>query len=119
MGFEPIIIREQDDLLRALECERRRRGLSTDEVDHYVGLTRGQTCKTENGGKRWGRGSFRMTPTIGWLLEFFGFRLVLMRAEEADLLIQGAQCRDLRKPARHASLQARALSMVMIWRPQD
>lgn len=113
----PIIIREHDDLLRALESERQRRGLTTEEVDHYVGLTRGQTCKTENGGKRWGRGSFRMTPTIGWLLEFFGYRLVLMPTAQADGLIADAQLRDLRKPQRRASSQAQVLSMVMTWRP--
>lgn len=111
----PIIVREHDDLLRVLEKERIRRKLTAEEVDHRVGLTRGQTTKTENGGKPWGRGSFRMTPTIGWLLEFFGFRLLLVKAEQAEALIEQAQIADHRKPSRRAGPEIVTMAVTTTW----
>lgn len=94
----PIFIRESDDLLTALAQEREARGMTCEELDHKLGVTRGHSNKMENGTKPWGRLCFRMTAIVGWALEYYGLRLVLMPADMAESLMLEADVRSNRRP---------------------
>lgn len=100
MKFARTIYSEADMAL-ALADRRRDLGQLQEEVEHLVGLTHGHLGKIEAGGKAWGKKPFRvrnqkpespenpqspasMTPTLFWLLQHYGLRLVLMDEETAQ-----------------------------------
>lgn len=105
MTFTRTIYTEADMAL-ALADRRRGIGQLQEEVEHLVGLTHGHLGKIEAGGKAWGKKPFRirasqaesaqigespqspasMTPTLFWLLQHYGLRLVLMDEATADTL---------------------------------
>ncbi len=101
MTFTRTIYTEADMAL-ALADRRRDIGQLQEEVEHLVGLTHGHLGKIEAGGKAWGKKPFRirssqaesespqspasMTPTLFWLLQHYGLRLVLMDEETAETL---------------------------------
>ncbi|HAJ45928.1 MAG TPA: hypothetical protein DCL54_05030 [Alphaproteobacteria bacterium] len=101
MTFTRTIYTEADMAL-ALADRRREIGQLQEEVEHLVGLTHGHLGKIEAGGKAWGKKPFRirnsqaesespqspasMTPTLFWLLQHYGLRLVLMDEEQAEAL---------------------------------
>lgn len=101
MTFTRTIYTEADMAL-ALADRRREIGQLQEEVEHLVGLTHGHLGKIEAGGKSWGKKPFRirnsqtesespqspasMTPTLFWLLQHYGLRLVLMDEATAESL---------------------------------
>lgn len=85
------------DMALALADRRREMGQLQEEVEHLVGLTHGHLGKIEAGGKAWGKKPFRirgeslqspasMTPTLFWLLQHYGLRLMLMDEAQAEAL---------------------------------
>ena len=87
MSFKPITINQRSDLLRAVREERLRQGITGEAFDDMIGLTRAHSVKVENANKPWGKVAFTFTPTIAWILEALGLRLVLMSADEAGKLV--------------------------------
>ena len=82
------VIRSEGDMREALRQRRLTLHLTQEEAEHRVGLTRGHVGKVENSDKRkWGKRAFTMTPTLEWLLECYGLRLVLVEASD-DMLDQ-------------------------------
>lgn len=93
----------ETDMALALADRRRMIGQLQEEVEHLVGLTHGHLGKIEAGAKSWGKKPFRirnsqvadesspqspasMTPTLFWLLQHYGLRLVLVDEATADAM---------------------------------
>jgi len=95
-------IYSEADMALGLADRRRDIGQLQEEVEHLVGLTHGHLGKIEAGGKAWGKKPFRirsgesdsnpqgpvsMTPTLFWLLQHYGLRLVLVDEATAESLM--------------------------------
>lgn len=80
------VIRSELDMTAALRERRLALHLSQEEAEHAVGLTRAHLGKVENGHRPWGKRVFRMTPTLEWLLEYYGASLIFIDAPAEKVL---------------------------------
>lgn len=109
-------IETDEDLTGALRDRRLDMAMTQEDVEHRVNLAAGHLGKIENGGKTWGKSILRMTPTLLWLLELYGLRLVLMDADTADKLTGPAMNYRPRAHAVKATGIARPISKRLLFR---
>ncbi len=83
----PAVIREYDDLRRAIAARRRELGLSQRDVDHRAGLTDSHLSKIECGARHFG------DVSLGLVLEVLHLEIVLRPRSR-----EGAKC-DAKLPS--------------------
>lgn len=105
-----------EDLTAALRERRMALALTQEDVEHQVNLAAGHLGKIEHGGKSWGKSILRMTPTLLWLMELYGLKLVLMDAATAEKLTGPAMRHRPRPHLVKSTGAARPLSRRLLFR---
>lgn len=99
------MITSSDEFRAAIKARREELGLTGEQLDAIVGLTRGHVGKIEHGDKPWGKRAFRMegapqmTASIDWILDALGLALVLVPRDHVQRLTEAAHTPEPKRSA--------------------